>query len=132
MAKCGPSPRLNPSLLGFHAFLRTQLCPPILCPSIPHWLQPGYVTLRLCDAQNTRPHPRNAAGLGGRTPDQETQIPMPRAPACQVSVIVLKQFPPTDTPARPQGSLIRSPGQPVPVKTAAVTRSGALLPALPT
>ena len=69
MAKCGPSPRLNPSLLGFHAFLRTQLCPPILCPSIPRWLQPGYVTLRLCDAQNTRPHPRNAAGLGGRTPD---------------------------------------------------------------
>lgn len=57
MAKCGPSPRLNPSLLGFHAFLRTQLCPPILCPSIPRQLQPAYVTLRPCVHRTKVPTP---------------------------------------------------------------------------
>lgn len=49
-------------------------------------------------------------GVAGRppAPDQETQILTPRAPACQVSVIVLKHFPPTDTPTHPQGSLVRA------------------------
>lgn len=64
---------------------------------------------------------------------------MPRAPPCQVSMIVLKRFPPTDTPACLQCSLIHSskttapsPGQRVPARTAAVTGSGAWLPMLST
>lgn len=60
------------------------------------WASPGQEHARL--------------GVAGRppAPDQETQIPTPRVPACQVSVIVLKHFPPTDPPAHPQGSLVRA------------------------
>lgn len=65
----GPRCLSTPHFWVFHAFLRTQLCPPIRCPSNPHWLQPGCVTLRPRDTQSNVPVPVNAAGLGGRTPD---------------------------------------------------------------
>lgn len=45
----------------FHAVLRTQLCPPIQCPSTPHRLQPGSVAPRPRDARNQRPHTVNPA-----------------------------------------------------------------------